>query len=206
MIRDSSAWVNVETHSIEGMRQERWVATCPQQISVLENTQFRYQSDTDTHAPFLKEATSNAGGMATYTGGSSYGSADCTPDSMGDNLPLVDLGIGKEAMAAHARNGSTCALLVDGSVKCWGMNTAGQLGLGNTISHGGGFPGGMGDLLDPVALGTGKSATQIALGFSTRARLSTTARSNVGAAISTGSSDSVTSIIVVMALRKWAIN
>ena len=44
----------------------------------------------------------------------------------------VNLGVGKTAKAITAGWGHTCAILNDNSVKCWGENTHGQLGLGNT--------------------------------------------------------------------------
>jgi hypothetical protein len=43
-----------------------------------------------------------------------------SPSEMGDNLPTVDLGPGRTAKAIVARVYTTCALLDDGSVKCWG--------------------------------------------------------------------------------------
>jgi alpha-tubulin suppressor-like RCC1 family protein len=46
-------------------------------------------------------------------------------------LPTVDLGTGAVAVALAAGFTHTCALLVDGSVKCWGENLYGRLGLGD---------------------------------------------------------------------------
>ena len=85
------------------------------------------------------------------------------PNQMGDNLPAVDLGTGKKAIAVSAGVISTCALLSDGSVKCWGYNGAGELGLGDSIARGG-EPNQMGDNLPSVDLGAGKTATQIRAG------------------------------------------
>eukprot|EP00971_Amphidinium_carterae_P208094 4129191-Amphidinium_carterae.1 len=42
------------------------------------------------------------------------------PCEMGANLPNVDLGTGRTATQIIATTGSTCALLDDSSVKCWG--------------------------------------------------------------------------------------
>lgn len=95
------------------------------------------------------------------------------PDEMA-NLPTVDLGLGpdKEVVEIAAGRYHTCALLSDGSVKCWGMNLVGQLGLGDTSSRGDG-PVEMGDNLPPVNLGTDKKATAINAGhgYHTCARL-----------------------------------
>lgn len=90
------------------------------------------------------------------------------PDEMGNDLPVVQLGTngqGKplKALALAAGGFHTCALLEQGSVKCWGFNGAGQLGLGDTVSRGD-VPKQMGDDLPAVALGSGKSATTIAAG------------------------------------------
>lgn len=44
----------------------------------------------------------------------------------------VELGAGRTARALAAGSNFTCALLDDRTVRCWGGNTAGQLGLGTT--------------------------------------------------------------------------
>src|SRR3546814_11453351 len=82
---------------------------------------------------------------------------------MGDNLPTVDLGTNRTAVAIAARYDHTCALLDDGSVKCWGENNSGQLGYGDRIDRGDG-PNEMGDNLPTVGLGTERPAVAIACG------------------------------------------
>ena len=85
-------------------------------------------------------------------------------NEMGDNLPFVDLGTsGLTATQLVAGYNHTCALLSNGSVKCWGMGSSGQLGLGDAAHRGDG-PGEMGDNLPFVDLGTGLTATQLAAG------------------------------------------
>ena len=86
------------------------------------------------------------------------------PGEMGDTLATVDLGAGRTATALTAGDGFSCALLDNAAVKCWGSNTNGQLGLGNTAARGDG-PGEMGDNLPTVDLGAGRTATAIAAGF-----------------------------------------
>ena len=78
---------------------------------------------------------------------------------MGDRLPAVDLGTGRTATAIAAGGVHTCALLDDKSLKCWGANGNGQLGLGG------------GDRGDAVDLGTGRTATAIAASSGTCALL-----------------------------------
>jgi len=55
---------------------------------------------------------------------------------LGDSLPAVDLGHGRTARAITAGDNHTCVVLDNTSVKCWGSNTAGQLGLGDTNNLG----------------------------------------------------------------------
>lgn len=86
------------------------------------------------------------------------------PGEMGDNLPAVNLGAGKTAVAIAVGYAHTCALLDGGSVKCWGHNDSGQLGLGNTYRRGDN-PDEMGDNLPAVNLGAGKTAVAIACGW-----------------------------------------
>jgi len=73
------------------------------------------------------------------------------PDEMGDALPTVDLGAGRSAVAIMAGAFSSCAILDDTTLKCWGENWAGQLGQGD-VNDRGDEPGEMGDALKPIAL------------------------------------------------------
>ena len=80
--------------------------------------------------------------------------------SMGDDLPYVDLGTGRTALSiVHARAVS-CALLDDGSVKCWGGGGFGLLGSGSSTSIGG-APGEMGDALRAVDVGTNRKVVRL---------------------------------------------
>ena len=85
------------------------------------------------------------------------------PDEMGAFLSAVGLGTGRTATAIAAGALHTCARLDNGTVKCWGNNTTGQLGQGSTTNLGDG-PGEMGDSLPAIALGTGRTATAITAG------------------------------------------
>lgn len=58
------------------------------------------------------------------------------------------MGAGKTAMVIAAGALHMCAILTDDSVKCWGGNVAGQLGLGDTSPRGAG-PNEMGDTRPP---------------------------------------------------------
>jgi len=85
------------------------------------------------------------------------------PGEMGDALPAIDLGTGRTALAVAAGELHACALLDDGSVKCWGWNLNGQLGVGTApLDTVGDEPGEMGDALAPVDLGAGHTAIAIA--------------------------------------------
>ena len=57
-------------------------------------------------------------------------------NEMGDNLPAVDLGAGKTARAISTGDRHTCAILDNASIKCWGSNISGELGIGNTENRG----------------------------------------------------------------------
>jgi alpha-tubulin suppressor-like RCC1 family protein len=79
-----------------------------------------------------------------------------TDDGSGPTDSPVDLGTGRTATAISAGSHTTCAVLDDGSVKCWGSNDYGQLGDGTTT-----------DRLSPVAtssLGTGRTAISVTAG------------------------------------------
>jgi cysteine-rich repeat protein len=83
------------------------------------------------------------------------------PSEMGSLTP-IDLGSGVLVRTVAAGWNHTCALLKDGSVKCWGANDLGQLGLGDTRQRGD-EPGEMGTALGSVNLG--RSAIAIAAGY-----------------------------------------
>ena len=72
-------------------------------------------------------------------------------NEMGQNLTVIALGSGKTARAISAGNSHTCAVLDNASLKCWGKNDSGQLGLGNTSNRGDGS-GEMGDNLPAIGL------------------------------------------------------
>jgi len=82
---------------------------------------------------------------------------------MGDGLPIVDLGSEVTAVSISAYHDSTCALLNNATVKCWGANESGQLGQGDMLDRGGSATD-MGDNLLPINLGTGKTALAITTG------------------------------------------
>ncbi|UQA56517.1 RCC1 domain-containing protein [Polyangium aurulentum] len=86
-----------------------------------------------------------------------------TPEGMGDALLSVNLGA--SAIAITAGVAHTCALLTGGTVKCWGYNGFGQLGLGDTTNRGN-APNQMGNALSPVNLGLAQSAKAIVAGIS----------------------------------------
>lgn len=73
------------------------------------------------------------------------------PADMGVNLPSIDFGA-RKATQLELASQYGCALLDDASVKCWGTNTVGQLGLGDRTPRGS-APGQMGANLPVVSLG-----------------------------------------------------
>jgi hypothetical protein len=81
---------------------------------------------------------------------------------MGDALPTVDLGSGRTATAIGASQWYSCAILDDGSVKCWGFGN--RLGLPGGMARGMGS-GEMGDALPALDLGAGRRAKQLAVGW-----------------------------------------
>jgi alpha-tubulin suppressor-like RCC1 family protein len=80
-----------------------------------------------------------------------------TPDSAGP----VNLGAGRTAVAISAGSFHTCAVLDDGTVRCWGFGGNGRLGYANTNGVGDDeTPGSVG----PVNLGAGRTAVAISAG------------------------------------------
>ena len=57
-------------------------------------------------------------------------------DEMGDNLPVVELGTGRTAIAIDAGWEHSCVIQDNGAVKCWGHGSNGRLGQGNSDTIG----------------------------------------------------------------------
>ena len=77
-------------------------------------------------------------------------------------LTGINLGTGRTATAISAGGYHACALLDNGSVKCWGGNGYGQLGIDNTTTMG--DDSGEMAQLTGINLGTGRTVTAITAG------------------------------------------
>src|SRR2546421_12170564 len=86
------------------------------------------------------------------------------PLQIGDLLARVKLGPARSATWVAGGASHLCAVLDDASVKCWGFNDAGQLGLGDSDDRGD-AKGEMAGSLPAVDLGSGLSATTVAAGY-----------------------------------------
>ena len=75
---------------------------------------------------------------------------------------IIDLGTDRTAVVLDGDGNTMCAVLDNGDVKCWGENTNGLLGQGDTL-HRGDADGELGDTLLKVDLGTARTATDIAV-------------------------------------------
>ncbi|WAS95869.1 DUF4215 domain-containing protein [Nannocystis punicea] len=75
------------------------------------------------------------------------------PGQMGDALPAVSLGTGKVPVQVSIGEAlyNSCVRFQDGSIKCWGEQYFGELGVGDNVYHGV-QPGQMGDALPLVRL------------------------------------------------------
>ncbi|MBI4957362.1 MAG: hypothetical protein HY908_35460 [Myxococcales bacterium] len=85
------------------------------------------------------------------------------PGEMGDSLPAANFGGGHTVASIAVGHGHACAILDDSTVRCWGGNAFGQLGLGDTANRGDGA-GEMAANLPGVSLGTGRTAVQLSAG------------------------------------------
>ena len=67
----------------------------------------------------------------------------------------VNLGFGRRVESVSTGEYHTCAILDDGSLKCWGRNIYGELGTGSTTQQ---------TTPQTVNLGAGKTATSVSAG------------------------------------------
>ena len=84
------------------------------------------------------------------------GYGDTTQRTVPD-ASAIDLGSGKTVTTVSVAYDATCAVLNDGSLKCFGNNGQGQLGIGSYLPPAGNLPA-------TVDLGTGRTATDLSLG------------------------------------------
>ncbi|MDQ6774774.1 MAG: hypothetical protein M3071_00835, partial [Actinomycetota bacterium] len=90
------------------------------------------------------------------------------PDASVASVGPVNFGVTTPAVAVSAGGSQTCALFADGTVRCWGLGSGGQLGYGNRSNVGDGTPG-AGAPPDPTpamvpAVALGQTAVAIATG------------------------------------------
>lgn len=114
-------------------------------------------------------------GSSGQLGNNSTANIGSTSSQVGSAIPFLDLGTGRTAIALAAGLNHTCAILDNHNLKCWGSNTYGQLGYGNTTSYGS-ASGQMGNNLPVVSLGAGRTAAKVfAFGYMTCVILDTNA-------------------------------
>jgi alpha-tubulin suppressor-like RCC1 family protein len=91
----------------------------------------------------------------------------CDPGEVDENCNGLSnencLATPPKAIALAAGAAHTCAVFTSGEVKCWGLGTLGQLGLGSELTMGDGL-GEMGSDLPVVNLGIGTFAVEVAAG------------------------------------------
>jgi len=101
-----------------------------------------------------------ASGQLGYGNTNSVGATSTTtPNTVGP----VNLGLGRTAKAISAGAAHTCALLDDGSARCWGYGGNGRLGYASTNTIG---DNSTPDTAGPVNLGFARTATAISAGQS----------------------------------------
>jgi hypothetical protein len=86
------------------------------------------------------------------------------PKEMGDRLRPVDLGTVSRPKVITAAGLRSCVIFEDQNLKCWGSNSFGALGVGDTANRGS-AAGQMGAALPPVSLGTGRFVRAVATGL-----------------------------------------
>eukprot|EP00971_Amphidinium_carterae_P248365 4930741-Amphidinium_carterae.1 len=83
------------------------------------------------------------------------------PGTMGNTLPLMDLGTGESAAAVYGGEFHSCAWLSNGKVKCWGSGE--RTGYEDTTERGS-SPGFLGNNLPYVSLGGDDTVALLAVG------------------------------------------
>jgi alpha-tubulin suppressor-like RCC1 family protein len=55
------------------------------------------------------------------------------PEDAVQHIPPIDVGDGETVRTMATGDGHTCAILTSGKLKCWGLNSSGELGIGNVV-------------------------------------------------------------------------
>jgi len=100
----------------------------------------------------------NADGQLGY--GDTKKRGDWGSGEMGNGLKAISLGSGFVVREFGCGDASTCAISTVGTMKCWGKNQYGQLGLGDKADRGD-HSNEMGDFLDAVDVGSGFGSSPI---------------------------------------------
>ena len=82
----------------------------------------------------------------------------------GDTLPFLQFPTGRHATMIEAGKSHTCAVMDNDDLICWGDNSKGQLGLGDT-DHRGDATGEIGDNFEVTSVPTGRTIDSMALGW-----------------------------------------
>ena len=82
----------------------------------------------------------------------------------GDTLPFLQFPNGRTATMIEAGKNHTCAVMDNNDLICWGDNSKGQLGLGDTDKRGD-APGEIGTNFEVTAVPTGRTVDSLALGW-----------------------------------------
>jgi cysteine-rich repeat protein len=93
------------------------------------------------------------------------GEEECDDGGTADGDGCAASCVKERVVKIEAGHYHTCAILNTGRIKCWGSNSNGQLGLGDTLNRGD-LPGQMGNALPVVDLGAGAKVDSLALGAS----------------------------------------
>jgi hypothetical protein len=75
-----------------------------------------------------------------------------------DTIPAINVGVGRHAIDVSVGSGTTCALLDNNTVRCWGANSSGQLGTGTSANIGDDETPNTAPVID---FGGGHTATQV---------------------------------------------
>ncbi|WP_082604267.1 regulator [Acidovorax sp. Root217] len=94
------------------------------------------------------------GGRVSCWGNNRYGELGVPAGTGPLSTPVEVTGLAAAAKAVAVGNGYTCALLVNGTVSCWGNNANGQLGTGLA----GGTAGQVTGITDATAISAGRTA------------------------------------------------